>query len=167
LQSIDSLKRIPGKKVYFVECTDIPEFEEDIKSKVYFYRNIYKGNESIVDGPHKGLGFALSILSAETEGYENIYVLAGRYYLTDDFNYSLWDNEDSMMWVDESNGWRLVTFFKINKKQVAQFRDILLTMIVDSEERSIEQIMMAITDFKEIDKVGVEGYTHGGGLAKF
>ena len=167
LQTIESLNKIPNKKIYFVECTDIPEFEQDIKRRVDFYKNIYKGNELIVDGPHKGVGFALSILSAETDGYENIYVLAGRYYLTDEFDYSLWDNNDSMMWVDDNNGWRLVTFFKINKKENIQFLGILMTMVRNNEPLAIEQIMMEITDFKKIDKVGVEGYTHGGGLARF
>ena len=60
LKTFESIEKIPNKKVYFVECTDIPEFEEDIKKRVDFYKNIYKGNETIIDGPYKGEGISLS-----------------------------------------------------------------------------------------------------------
>ena len=167
LQTIESLHKIPDKKVYFVECTDIPEYEEDIKGRVDYYTNIYKGNEDIINGPYKNVGEAVSMLCVSTEGYDNIYKISGRYYLSDDFDYSLWDNDDTMMWVDSNNGWRLTVFYKINRKQLEQWRDILVRMYVNNESRAIEQLMMEITDFKRVEKVGVQGYTHGGGFADF
>lgn len=167
LQTLESIHRIPNKKVYFVECTDIPEYEDYIRGSVDFYKNIYKGNESVIDGPYKNVGEALSMLSVDIDGYDNIFKLSGRYYLTDDFDYSLWDNDDSMMWVDSNNGWRLTVFYKMNKKQFPQWKQIMESMVKNNEHRAIEQIMMEVTDFKRINKVGVEGYTHGGGLAKF
>jgi hypothetical protein len=167
LQTINCLSRIPNKKVYFVECTDIPEFEEDIKSRVDFYKNIYKGNESVIDGPYKNVGEAISLLSVEIDEYENVYKLSGRYYLTDEFDYSLWNNNDTMMWVDKNNGWRLTVFYKINKRQNLQWSGILMSMVRNNEHRAIEQMMMEIIDFRQIENVGVEGYTHGGGLARF
>jgi hypothetical protein len=153
--------------VCFIECSEIPELEEDIKSKVDFYKNIYKGNEAIIDGPHKGIGEAVSLLAADTDGYENVFKISGRYYLNDEFDYSLWDNNDTMFWVDPNNGWRLTTFYKINKEQQTQWLGILMAMYTTKEERAIEQMMMDIVDFKRIEKVGVEGYTAGGGLARF
>jgi len=153
--------------VCFVECTNIPEFEDDIRRSVDFYKNVYKGNESVIDGPYKNIGEAISLLAADTDEYDNVYKISGRYYLNDDFNYSLWDNNDTMMWVDDANGWRLTVFYKINKKQNIQWLGILMSMVRNNEPRAIEQMMMDITDFKRIDKVGVEGYTHGGGLAIF
>jgi len=167
LQTIESLKKIPDKKVYFVECTDIPEFENDIKGRVDFYKNVYKGNETVIDGPYKNVGEAISLLAVEVDDYDNVFKISGRYYLTDEFDYSLWDNDDTMMWVDDNNGWRLTTFYKINKKQNIQWLGILMSMVRNNEPMAIEQMMMKITDFKRINKVGVEGYTHGGGLAKF
>lgn len=167
LQTLDSLSKIQDKKIYFVECSEIPEFEDDIKKRVDFYKNIYKGNETVIDGPHKGVGEAVSLLSVPTDEYDNVYKIAGRYYLTDDFDYTLWDNDETMMWVDDANGWRLTTFYKINKKQNIQWTGILMSMVRDNEPRAIEQMMMEITDFRRIAKVGVEGYTAGGGLAQF
>ena len=167
LQSIESVKRIPNKKVFFVECTDIPEYEEDIKSRVDFYKNVYKGNESIIDGPNKGMGEAVSLLAADTEGYDNIYKLSGRYSLTDEFKYSLWDNDDTIMSLFMATRWRLTVFYKINKRQRVQWLDIFSAMVRDNEAKAIEQMMMAITDFKVIDHVGVEGYTHGGTFVNF
>jgi len=167
LQTIESIKKIPNRKVYFVECTDIPEFEKDISQMVDFYKNVYKGNEAVIDGPYKNVGEAISLLAVDTDEYENVYKLSGRYYLTDEFDYSLWDNEDTMMWVDDKNGWRLTVFYKINKKQNLQWQGILMAMVRNNETRAIEQMMMDITDFRRINKVGVEGYTHGGGLARF
>ena len=167
LQSIESVKRIPNKKVFFVECTDIPEYEEDIKSRVDFYKNVYKGNESIIDGPNKGMGEAVSLLAADTEGYDNIYKLSGRYYLTDEFNYPLWDNDDTIMSLFMETKWRLTVFYKINKRQRVQWLDIFSAMVRDNEAKAIEQMMMAITDFKQIDRVGVAGLTHGGTFVEF
>ena len=167
LQTIESIRKIPNKKVYFVECTDIPEFEEDIKKRVDFYKNIYKGNEAVIDGPYKNVGEAISLLVVDTDDYDNVYKISGRYYLTDEFDYSMWNNDDTMMWVDDANGWRLTTFYKINKKQNIQWTGILMSMVRDNEPRAIEQMMMEIIDFKRINKVGVEGLTHGGCLAKF
>jgi hypothetical protein len=167
LQTLESLKKIPDAKVYFVECTDIPEFEEDIKGRVDFYKNVYMSHAGVIDGPNKGVGEAISLLVAETDGYDNVFKISGRYYLTDEFDYSLWDNGDTMMWVDDNNGWRLTTFYKINHKQNTQWTGILMSMVRNNEPRAIEQMMMEITDFKRINKVGVEGYTSGGGLAKF
>lgn len=167
-KTIESIKKIPNKRVSFVECTEIPqEYEEEIKAKVDFYKNIYKGNESIIDGLYKNVGEALSILSIDKDGYENIYKISGRYYLTDEFDYSKWDNNDSMMWVDNKNGWRLTVFYKINKIVYPQWINILTSMVQNNESRAIEERMMGITNFKKIEKVGVEGYTHGGCLAKF
>jgi hypothetical protein len=167
LQSIESISRIPNKKIFFMECTDIPEFEDTIKSRVDFYKNVYKGNESIIDGPHKGVGESVSLLAADTEGYENIYKLSGRYYLTDEFNYSLWDNDETMMCLFMETRWRLTTFYKINKRQRAQWLAIMTSMVQDNEPKAIEQMMMAITDFKRIDRVGVAGFTHGGTFIEF
>jgi hypothetical protein len=167
LQSIESVKRIPNKKVFFVECTDISEYEEDIKSRVDFYKNVYKGNESIIDGPNKGVGESVSILAADTDKYDNIYKLSGRYYLTDEFNYSDWDNEDTVMCLFMETEWRLTAFYKINKKQRAQWLAIMLSMVRDNEPKAIEQMMMAITDFRQIDRVGVAGLTHGGTFVEF
>lgn len=151
-----------------MECTEIPqEYEDEIKSKVDFYKNIYKGNEAIIDGLYKNVGEALSMLLVDKEGYENIYKISGRYYLTDDFDFSKWDNNDSMMWVDVRNGWRLTVFYKINRVVYPQWIDILTSMVKNNESRAIEERMMEITNFRKIEKVGVEGYTHGGGLAKF
>jgi len=167
LQSIESVKRIPNKKVFFVECTDISEYEEDIKSRVDFYKNVYKGNESIIDGPNKGMGEAVSLLAADTEDYENIYKLSGRYYLTDEFNYPLWDNDNTIMSLFMENKWRLTVFYKINKRQRAQWLAIMSAMVQANESRAIEQMIMAITDFKQIDRVGVAGLTHGGTFVEF
>lgn len=166
-RTLESVEKIPDRRVVFVECTHIPEYEETIKGLVDEYINVYKGNESIVDGPYKNVGEAVSMLAVDTAKYDNIYKLSGRYYLTDEFNYSLWDNDDSMMWVDKNNGWRLTVFYKINKKQRPQWLGILSDMVRNNESRAIEQLMMNITDFRRIENVGVEGYTHGGCLAKF
>lgn len=167
LQTIESLDKIPDKKIYFVECTDISEFEDDIKGKVDFYKNIYEGNESIIDGPHKGIGEAISLLSADVNGYENVYKISGRYYLNAEFDYSLWNNDSTIFWVDDKNGWRLTVFYKINKNQFTKWLGILAKMVTDNEPRAIEQMMTEITDYKKINKIGVEGYTHGGGLVKY
>jgi hypothetical protein len=167
LQTIESVKKIPNKEVCFVECTDIPEFEEDIKNRVDFYKNVYRGNEAIIDGPNKGVGEAVSLLTAETDYYDNVFKIAGRYYLNDVFDYSLWDNDDTVLQVDGSNGWIRTVFYKINKKQNIQWLGILMTMVRNNEPLAIERMMMGITDFKKIDKVGVEGWTHGGFFIMF
>jgi len=167
LQTIDSLNRIPNKKIYFTECTDIPEFEEDVKRRVDFYKNVYKGNEAVIDGLYKNVGEAISLLAVETDEYENVFKISGRYYLNDEFDYSLWDNDDTILEVDPENGWIRTVFYKINQKQNLQWTGILMSMVRNNESRAIEQMMREISDFKRIDKVGVEGWTHGGFFIQF
>lgn len=172
LRSIDSLSKIPDKKILFVETTLIPDYEEEIKSKVDFYRNIYRGNENIIDGPDKGIGEAISIMfgtaGIDITEYDNIFKLSGRYYLNDNFNLSLWQNDDTIFWVNKVNGDFLTVFYKINRKHYYQWMEALYYLYETHYVLSIETLLASkMADYKQIETVGVEGLTHGGTFVQF
>ena len=63
LQTIDSIRKyLPGAKILFVECSDIPiEYIDTIKSKVEYFVNQYEINEArdvCIKSNNKGLGEA-------------------------------------------------------------------------------------------------------------
>ncbi len=167
LASIKSIEKIPDKKILFIEATNIPEFEEEIKSRVDFYVNIYSGNEAIIDGPYKGLGYALSFIrgmgAVEPRNYDNLYMLAGRYFLTDDFDFGRWNNNNTIFNVSDVLNGLLLVFYKINIKDYDQWMAALCEFYETKNSISIETFFAnRLTGFTQIDKVGVEGLTHGG-----
>ena len=74
LQTIDSIRKyLPGAKILFVECSDIPiEYIDTIKSKVEYFVNQYEINEArdvCIKSNNKGLGEATQTkLAVENTG---------------------------------------------------------------------------------------------------
>jgi len=163
LDTIKSLEKIENKKILFVELSDIPEYENEIISKVDFYKNIYKENKDIVDGLHKGVGEALSILEGikdiDLTLYDNIYKISGRYWLTDKFNYSLWNNNDTMLYEDKKHNSIVTVLYKINKNQYKEWISTLTNICYTSNPKAIEWIFKEhMKNYTPINPVGVSGY---------
>lgn len=170
--TIKSLEKIKDKKILFIECSDITEYETNIINNVDFYKNIYKDDniKSIIDGPHKGIGESLSILEGikdiNLSEYDNIYKLSGRYWLNDNFNYSFWDNDDTIFFADQKyNGNISTVFYKINMKQYNQWINLLKYICNTTQVIAIEQIFKEnMTDYININNVGVMGFMSYDGL---
>lgn len=164
LFTIKSLERIKNKKILFVEASDIPEFENEIIGIVDFYTNIYKDDKikAIIDGPHKGIGESLSILEGikciDLSLYDNVYKMSGRYWLNDGFEYSLWNNDNTMLCEDKKHNSILTVFYKINNKQYPEWLSMLNNVVNNVDAESIEIIFKKnFKNYVSVEKIGVSG----------
>jgi len=94
--------------------------------------------------------------------YKNIFKLSGRYYLNENFNYKLFDNNKNIFtnW-DNSNSSYATLFYKINMTDIYILKYTLLKSIDDLEnEKSIEYCMFNYFDknINILDKMNVSGY---------
>lgn len=166
LLTIKSLEKIENKKILFVEASDIPEFENEIIGMVDYYKNIYKDDniKSIIDGLHKSLGESTSILEGigdmDLSPYNNIYKISGRYWLNDRFDYSLWNNNNTILFEDERYDRNIVTvFYKVNNRQYTEWLLILKNISDDVDVRGIEAIFKEkMKNYLRIKCIGVAGY---------
>lgn len=169
LITMRSLDKIKDKKILFIEASDIPEFENDIINKVDFYKNVYNNNiKIIIAGLYKGSGEAAILLGGikgvDLSLYDNIYKISGRYYLNDNFDYSLWENDDTILFEDINCGAILTTFYKINNKQYMEWLSLLEKVCEDNVE-SIEQIFKEkMKNYRLIENLGVSGNLSVSGL---
>jgi len=103
--TIESVKRIPNKKIIMIECSDLSEEEETyFKNNVDIFINLYRtNNQGLVNNIHsasKSLGegtmtiVALNYLFQNKIDFKYLFKLSGRYALTDKFNYEIYDNNN-------------------------------------------------------------------------
>ena len=96
LQTIDSIKKyLPGAKILYVECSDIPnEYTSSLTSKVDYFINQYNNSEireAVLETNNKGIGEAVLTKSAIEYIIQNnlvfnrFFKISGRYSLTDKF----------------------------------------------------------------------------------
>jgi mannosyltransferase OCH1-like enzyme len=171
LKSIDTIRKyIQNADILFCECSDLSEhFENYIKNNVDYYYNFFK-NETIckyVQSEYKGLGERALLLAALDQNvsyheYKNIFKLSGRYFLNDQFDYTLFDSDKNIFtqW-DNSTCSYCTIFYKINSKYMDYYRIVLEKSLDDlSNGNSIEVCMYKF--FKEniqnIYKLNVSGF---------
>ena len=103
--TIESVKRITNKKVIMIECSDLSEEEECyFKNNVDIFINIYRLNNptlvSYIHSASKSLGegtmtiVALNYLFENNIQFKYLFKLSGRYALTNNFNYNIYDNDN-------------------------------------------------------------------------
>lgn len=141
LASIESLKKIPNVEIMLCECSNLlPEYEEELKSKVNYYFNFYN-DENIrkhVDSPLKGMGEAHIMLKAIEKieelnlSFKNMFKLSGRYFLGENFDYQIFDNDKNVFanW-DNCPVAYCTIFYKINRVDFSLYKNALLNSLND------------------------------------
>ena len=96
LQTIDSIRKyLPGAKILFVECSDIPsEYIDTLRSKVEYFvyqYDISEAREVCIKSNNKGLGeatqtkLAIEYIIQNNLTFNRLFKISGRYFLTDKF----------------------------------------------------------------------------------
>lgn len=96
LQTIDSIRKyLPGAKILFVECSDIPnEYITSLSSKVEYFVNQYNLTEAraaCLETNKKGFGeaiqtkLAIEYIIQNNLSFNRFFKISGRYFLTDKF----------------------------------------------------------------------------------
>ena len=96
------------------------------------------------------------------KNYKNIFKLSGRYFLNNNFNYDMFDNDFNVFtnW-DNSKSSYCTIFYKINNYYIDYYKNILINSINDlNNNNSIEICMYKkfTENIKIVDKVNVSGF---------
>jgi len=164
INTINSLTKIENKHILFVETSEVPsEDEEIIKNKVDFYLNL-KDEPKIkenVNGLFKNSGEALQILSSlnniDLNRYDNIIKISGRYWLNENFNESLFDNEYNIFKECEAGTCFYTILYKINKKYFDKYIQALNETYQYTEQ--IENVFLRnfVNNCIKVNQLGVTG----------
>jgi mannosyltransferase OCH1-like enzyme/glycosyltransferase involved in cell wall biosynthesis len=156
LKSISTIKqKIPDCEILLCECSDLDEFQDleiELKEKVDYYYNFYKivsVREKVIS-KYKGLGEANLLLESinivENELYKkytNIFKLSGRYYLNNNFNYDIFNNDfNQFTYWDNSTTSYCTLVYKIKYNFLIELKNSLYKSLDDlNKGESIEQCL--------------------------
>jgi hypothetical protein len=144
--------------------------ENDIKNKVDYYYN-FNNIDYIninVKSKYKGLGEASILIEAINKintlntQYKNIFKLSGRYYLNNNFDYKIFENEDNVFtnW-DASDISYCTIFYKINFKDIYLFKNSLNNSVNElNNGNSIEHCLYKYFNYNVniVNKLNVTGF---------
>ena len=174
IKSIESIKKnINNAEILFCECSDLKdnlEIENNIRNSVDYYFNFNDNTiiKNAVESEFKGLGEAHLLLEGIEKiinlkrRYKNIFKLSGRYFINNDFNINIFDNNKNIFtYWDNSIISYCTIFYKINMNDIDNFKYALLNSLDElNNNKSIEQCIY--DKFKNniliIDKLNINGF---------
>ncbi len=173
LESIKSIKdKIPNVEILFCECSDLDKYkdlENVIKENVDYYFNFFQDKfvKNNVNSKLKGYGEASILLKGINEllkmgkNYKNIFKLSGRYYLNNNFNYNIFNNNKNIFTNWDNNYTSYCTiFYKINGDDIIFFKNALKKSLVKLKNNiSIEECIYEKfnVNINIINKLNVSG----------
>ena len=146
-KTIESIKeKIPDHKIMIVECTDFNEEEKlYFKKQCDYVLNLWEKKElhPKIFGKSKSLGEgtmtiqALKYIIENNYEYDNLFKICGRYWLNNDFNYNVYNNNNLVLKKIRNNKNNIFTsFYKIPNN----FIKILLDFLMKTESYMIQGI---------------------------
>ena len=188
INTIESIQKYLGDcDILFCECSDMNNYSKEeniIKNMVKYYYNFYNDdklennvncvncvNESVknaVTGKYKGYGEgmillnALNIINNLDNQYKYIYKLSGRYYLNDNFDINIFENNQNIFKYWDNCKFSLCTiFYKIIYNERHYFEDVLKKSINELiEGNSIEICIYKyfLKNINIVEKINVSGF---------
>lgn len=173
-ETIISIKKfIPNPIILLVECSDFTDEEY-----MYFYSNCdYILNlwdnlslHSSIFGLSKSLGEgtmtieALKLIIKHNLQFDNLFKISGRYYLTTNFNYGNYNNNNNVFKKIDDNLENILTvFYKIPFNNINTLLNFLLLHINDMKNFIGYEILFGLfinelNNINFIDTIGIEGF---------
>jgi hypothetical protein len=134
--TIQTIKeKIPNAKIFIVECSDLDESQLNyfLENSDYFL-NLYNDNKLVnyIHSNSKSLGegtmtfCALDYLTKTNIVYDNLIKISGRYYLSENFNYKNFDNNNVVIkYINEEKNNVFTALYKLPENYVLLFKDFL------------------------------------------
>ena len=137
INTINSIKKyIPDVKILFIECSDLfTEMEDYLKKNCDYFLNLYddKSVRNVVFGLSKSLGEgtltlnAIDFIEKKNLTVVNFFKISGRYFLSDKFSYSEYNNDLVVVQKIDNNPTYISTFlYKLNNKNIFLLKKFLL-----------------------------------------
>jgi len=169
-------EKIPYNRIFLIECSLLTSEENDFFiENVDYFLNIYDTNNTDIINRlftiSKSMGegtmttIALQYIFNNKIGFDYLYKISGRYWLNDNFNYSLFDNNLSCIHqIDNNSNNAFSCFYKLTNKMTYDWFYFLL----NSEDDFINCIGYEVIFAKFLkkfndnifirNKIGINGY---------
>ncbi len=127
--------KIPNSKIFIVECSNLNEYmTKYLISHSDFFLNLY-GDEKIrnnTTGISKALGegtmtiCAINFIKENNIVYDNFFKITGRYWLSENFNYNNFNNNDIVInYINKDINNTSTSLYKLHKINVEDFMNFL------------------------------------------
>jgi glycosyltransferase involved in cell wall biosynthesis len=172
IKTIESIRKYyKDCHILLCDCSDLSNYKkEEISNMVDYYYNFYD-NESIkeaVNGKYKGYGEcmlllkSLEIINDLDYKYKYIFKISGRYYLNDNFDNNLFENNENVFTTWDGCNFSLCTvLYKLMYNDRKYFEDILRKSINELlQNNSIEICIYKyfLKNINIVEKINVDGY---------
>lgn len=135
-KTIETIKeKIPNRKILLVECSEFSDSENEYFTNNCDYilnlyniedirKNIYSISKSLCEGTMTY--HAINFIINNNIHYDNLIKISGRYWLSNKFNYDLFENEKLVIkYIDNNKNNVLTALYKLPKNIVNNFKDFL------------------------------------------
>jgi hypothetical protein len=167
-------EKILDNKIFLIECSQFTTEESDyLKSKVDIFMNIMDtNNQNLINRmftPSKAMGegtmtmYAIHYLFSNQIAIKNFFKISGRYWLTENFQYSNFDNEHAVIkYIDNDTTNALTSLYKLPQTNVYDWYEFLINSEDDFRKCiGYENIFAKFINKKPnvivMDKIGVAG----------
>jgi hypothetical protein len=168
-------EKIPNAIIFMVECSDfIREHHQYLLEHTDYFLNIYNHPNilSNIYSKSKSLGegtmtiVALKYILENNIMFDNLIKISGRYWLSDKFDYSIFDSDSIVIKYIEDNRDNVFTaLFQLPREVVIQFLLFLENHFQDMEKYIGYENLFAnfiktqeINHIKNITPIGLEGF---------
>ena len=171
--------KIPNSIIFIVDCSPLNDYEKeyfeksaDIFISLYdlkdsnIINNVYSKSKSLGEGTITM--YALNYLMQNNIEFDNFYKLSGRYWLNDNFDYNLFDNDKIVVTKINNDLHNLITcLYKLPKKYISPWFTFLLHSINDMKNYIGAEVLFAkfINTINNNDKIFVEKIGVSGNIA--
>ena len=134
IQSIK--KKIPNSKIFIVECSELHDEQNNyLKKNSDYFLNLIDQKEKVqnIYSISKALGEgtmtieAINYIQQNNIEYENLFKITGRYWLSEYFTYSNFENNDIMVhYIQNDINNACTSLYKLNKMNVVDFQNFLI-----------------------------------------
>ena len=174
IKTIQSIRKYYSDcHILLCDCSDLSNYknkELEISKLVDYYYNFYDDNsiKDAVNGKYKGYGEcmlllkALEIINNLNESYKYIFKISGRYYLNDNFDNKVFENNENVFTTWDGCNFSLCTvLYKLMYNDRTYFEEILKKSINELlENNSIEICIYKyfLKNINIVEKINVDGF---------
>lgn len=178
-KTIESIReKIPNTYVFLIEYSDLPkEYSEYLKEHCDYFYNLYDEDKSLSDkifGLSKSLGEGTMTLKAIEKmneigilnEYDTFFKISGRYFLSDQFNLSNFENDDICIRIIHNINNITTCLYKLPIKYVIILYYFLLHPLSQKRMHECVGYEQIFGDFiiflnqpiKNLEIIGIDGY---------
>jgi hypothetical protein len=176
IKTIQTIReKIPNSKIFIVECSILNDKQTDylIKNSDYFLNlyddeNIRNQTSSVSKSLGEGIMTicAIEYIQNNNINYDNFFKITGRYWLSDNFNYNNFENDDIIVhYIHNNDNNTCTSLYKLHKTNVNDFHIFLCSNMKLMFQCIGYEVLFALflklskhNKIVHLNKIGVNGY---------